>query len=253
MRRKPLSVVSVGYARQGRCECGKIAPSDFDIMLKKVGEKPMTSPCFHILDGDRAGVQIELDQFPFTIGRARDCNFVIDSSDVSRLHAQFDFDHQQVYITDLGSTNGTMLNNMVLEPKKKMRLRAGDEINVGNVTRLFFDDPATTAQISKVVLPKAGLSIDDMAAQVFINGAKLDPPLSPSQFTLISLLFHNEDAVVTRDDIRRHVWGDDLEVTDQTIDALVSRLRKRLTEVDPEHDYIITRRGFGLMFRNSRQ
>jgi hypothetical protein len=211
-----------------------------------------TAPCLYVLDGDRRGQQVNLDHFPFTIGRAWDCDFVIDSQDISRLHLQFDFDHQQVYITDKGSTNGTYLNNHPVEPHRQTRLRAGDKINVGNVTNFQFDDPATTAQISEVRLPVPGLRMDDMAAQVYIRGEKLDPPLSPSQFSLLSLLVHNEDAVVTREDIRKYVWGDDLSVNDQTIDALVSRLRKRLIEADPEHDYIQTRRGFGLMFRNRR-
>jgi len=211
-----------------------------------------TAPCFYVNDGDREGSQIDLEHFPFSIGRARECDFVIDSPDVSRLHAQFEFDHQQVYIMDLGSTNGTYLNNHPLEPNKQARLRAGDEINIGNVALLLFDDPATTAQIAEVKLPTPGLRLDEMAAQVYIKGERLDPPLSPSQFTLLGLLVHNEDAVVTREDVRDYVWGADVDVNDQTIDALVSRLRKRLTEADEEHDYIVTRRGFGLMFRNRR-
>lgn len=212
-----------------------------------------TAPCFYINEGDRQGTQIDLAHFPFTIGRARECDFVIDSPDVSRLHLQFDFDHQQVTITDLGSTNGTYLNNHPLEAHRPERLRAGDAINVGNVMQLLFDDPATTAQINEVRLPTPGLRLDEMAAQVYVKGEKLDPPLSPSQFSLMSLLIHNEDAVVTREEVKRYVWGGDTEtVNDQTIDALVSRLRKRLNELDPEHDYIITRRGFGLMFRNRR-
>jgi DNA-binding response OmpR family regulator len=48
------------------------------------------------------------------------------------------------------------------------------------------------------------------------------------------------------------VWGSGEEVTDQTIDALVSRLRRRLLEADPDHDYVVTRRGFGLMFLNRK-
>lgn len=211
-----------------------------------------TAPCFYVVEDDRKDLQINLDHFPFTVGRARECDFVIDSPDVSRLHARFDFDHQQVYICDLGSTNGTYLNNYPLEPNKQTRLRAGDEINIGNVTRLIFDDPATTAQIAEVKLPTPGLRLDEMAAQVYVKGMRLDPPLSPSQFSLLSLLVHNEDAVVTREDVRKYVWGGDQGVNDQTIDALVSRLRKRLEEADPEHEYIVTRRGFGLMFRNRR-
>ena len=116
------------------------------------------------------------------------------------------------------------------------------------MARFIFDDPATTAQIPDVGI--TGLRIDDMAAQVYIQSELLDPPLSPSQFNLLSLLIHNEDAVVTRDDIRDHIWGVEEGVTDQTIDALVSRLRKRLSELDPDHEYVITRRGFGLIFQN---
>ncbi len=211
-----------------------------------------TAPCLHIKDGDREGNQIDLRTFPFTIGRARECHFVIDSPDVSRLHVEFGFDHQQVFVMDMGSTNGTYLNNHPLEPRRQTKLRAGDEINVGNVITFIFDDPATTAQISEVKLPVPGLRLDDSAAQVYLNGERLDPPLSPSQFSLLSLLFNNEDAVVTREDIRKYVWDGDLTVNDQTIDALVSRLRKRLMEADEQHDYIVTRRGFGLMFRNKR-
>lgn len=207
-----------------------------------------TAPCFHVKEGDSAGTVIQLTHFPFSIGRARECDFVIDSTDVSRLHAQFELDHQQIYIKDTGSTNGTLLNNRPLEPNKMTRVRAGDTIHIGNVATLLFDDPATTAQIPE--LGVAGLRIDDQTADVYVKGERLDPPLSPSQFNLLSLLMHNEDAVVTREDVKVEIWGDGVEVTDQTIDALVSRLRKRLFEADADHEYVVTRRGFGLMFRN---
>jgi DNA-binding response OmpR family regulator len=60
----------------------------------------------------------------------------------------------------------------------------------------------------------------------------------------------HENRIVSREEVRYYVWGPDEDVQEQTIDALVSRLRKRLNELDPEHDYIVTRRGFGLMFVN---
>jgi len=210
-----------------------------------------TAPCFYVMTGERQGLQVNLEHFPFTLGRAPECDFVVDASDISRLHAQFSFDHQQVYLTDMGSTNGTFLNNERLSPHVPMRLRAGNQIDLAHLITLSFDDPATTAQIEKVSLP--GLRLNESAAQVYIGGELLDPPLSPSQFSLMLLLVHNEDAVVTREDVRRYVWGEGTIVNDQTIDALVSRLRKRLLEADPDHDYIQTRRGFGLMFRNRRQ
>jgi DNA-binding response OmpR family regulator len=34
-------------------------------------------------------------------------------------------------------------------------------------------------------------------------------------------------------------------VSDDAIDALVRRLRQRLAEIEPEHDFVVTVRGYG--------
>jgi len=205
---------------------------------------------FVIKEGAREGKTVELIDFPFTIGRARDCDYVLDYTQISRLHARCTSDHLNIYLEDMNSTNGTFVNGRRLEPEELYRLRAGDEVNFGQVCTWVFDDPATTAQIDPVHWPKPGLEIDMAAARVMIGGAQLYPPLSPNQFSLLSLLIENAGRIVTRDEIVAYVWGPDEPVSDQTIDALVSRLRRRLQEVDPDHDYIITRRGFGLLFQN---
>jgi pSer/pThr/pTyr-binding forkhead associated (FHA) protein len=209
-----------------------------------------TPPCFYIKNASGESAKIELAHFPFTVGRARECDYVIDSSQVSRLHIQFDFDYQQVEIRDLGSTNGTYLNGERMTPHRNYKLRANDVVRIANDYSLTFDDPATTHQLEPQEMLPVALRIDVGSADVYILDELLDPPLSPSQFALLHLLVANEDTVVTRDDIRRHVWGEGEDVNDQTIDALVSRLRKRLQEADDTYDYIITRRGFGLMFHN---
>ncbi len=193
---------------------------------------------------------LPLERFPFIIGRARDCDLVIDSTQISRQHARLELDHEQVVFVDLGSTNGSFINGERLATHETRRLHAGDKINLGQVCTVEFDDPGTTLQVLPARLALSGMTLDEDAAQILIDGKVIDPPLSPGQFMLLALLSHNEGRVVTREQIREHVWGPHEEVTDQTIDALVSRLRKRLNEVDASHDYVVTRRGFGLMFRN---
>ncbi|NDJ75594.1 MAG: FHA domain-containing protein [Chloroflexi bacterium] len=205
---------------------------------------------FLIQDGDRAGKTVELSAFPFTIGRARDCQYVLDFTQISRLHAQCTRDHLNVFIEDMGSTNGTFVNDRRLEPGETYRLRAGDVVSFAQVCSWVFDDPVTTAQIDPVDMPIPGLELDEDAAQVWIAGAPLDPPLSPNQFILLALLVERAGRIVSRDEIVEFVWGPAKDVSDQTIDALVSRLRKRLQDADPAHDYLVTRRGFGLMFQN---
>ncbi len=205
---------------------------------------------FLIQEGYKAGKAIDLHVFPFTIGRSLDCHLVLDSTEISRLHARCTSDHLNIYIEDAGSTNGTFVNGRRLEAGERHRLRAGDEIRFAQVCTAIFDDPATTAQIDPVHLPVPGLVIDMDAARVLVGGTPLYPPLSPHQFALLSLLHSNAGRIVSREEVCAHVWGPDEEVSDQTIDALVSRLRKRLNEADPDHEYLVTRRGFGLMFQD---
>jgi DNA-binding winged helix-turn-helix (wHTH) protein len=208
-------------------------------------------PRLVLLDGFNPGCQaVAMESYPFTVGRARECSLVADHSQVSRQHARLILEHEQLVIIDLNSTNGTYVNGERLTPGQPRRLRAGDKISFAQVCTVEFDDPGTTVQMLPVRLPTEGLTLDEDGAQVMINGKRLDPPLSPGQFALMSLLTRHEGRVVTREELRNQVWGPGEDVTDQTIDALVSRLRKRLDEADPEFEYVVTRRGFGLMFRN---
>ena len=53
--------------------------------------------------------------------------------------------------------------------------------------------------------------------------------------------------VYSRNEVIAATWpGEDAEgVTDDAIDALVRRLRQRLAEIEPEHNFIVTVRGYG--------
>lgn len=52
---------------------------------------------------------------------------------VSRLHAQIHLEGENLYITDLGSTNGTYLSGQKLEPHTPALLRKGDELLIGRL------------------------------------------------------------------------------------------------------------------------
>jgi hypothetical protein len=64
----------------------------------------------------------------------------IDLDDgVSRRHAEIRFDGEGYTITDVGSTNGTLLNGAPLTPHQSVVLQAGDKIRVGERTELLFE------------------------------------------------------------------------------------------------------------------
>ena len=65
-----------------------------------------------------------------TIGRAAGCQVTIDDTYASQLHARVFQRDGQIYVEDLGSTNGTYLNrSKVTGP---MVVQRGDQLQIGN-------------------------------------------------------------------------------------------------------------------------
>jgi len=70
------------------------------------------------------------------IGRDPTCDIVLDAKRVSRRHAVIQFDGTTASIQDLGSTNGTMLNDDLLLPQAKP-LVDGDVVTISPVEITF--------------------------------------------------------------------------------------------------------------------
>jgi hypothetical protein len=75
-----------------------------------------------------------LDQIVMGIGRSEDNQIVIEDSQISRHHARIELKNEELYITDLGSSNGTSINGAAIEPELQHRLKPGDVINMGNAS-----------------------------------------------------------------------------------------------------------------------
>jgi pSer/pThr/pTyr-binding forkhead associated (FHA) protein len=65
-----------------------------------------------------------------TIGRAVRADFVVDVPLVSRLHCRITADDTGIDVFDLGSTNGTFVNDRRVQ---KARLVVGDRLRVGRL------------------------------------------------------------------------------------------------------------------------
>lgn len=52
----------------------------------------------------------------FLLGRIEKCDFVMNDFSISREHAKINVEEGKFFITDLGSTNGTWINGIRLEP-----------------------------------------------------------------------------------------------------------------------------------------
>jgi len=76
----------------------------------------------------RRGETFTLDD-EITIGRGGGCGMVLDDTFVSQVHARVFRRDGGVYIEDLGSRNGTLLNGRPLSTAQ--RLRRGDRVQFG--------------------------------------------------------------------------------------------------------------------------
>lgn len=85
-------------------------------------------------DGGREIEQIELESFPFTLGRNEACDYQIQSSRVSREHAEISRTAGGFSVRDCGSTNGTFVNGQKIQ---ETRLCAGDLLAIADVEFTF--------------------------------------------------------------------------------------------------------------------
>lgn len=85
--------------------------------------------------GDHIARSCELDSDLVVIGRNPDCEISLPSSTVSRRHAQIRREGSRFHLTDLNSTNGTLLNREPVIGEELLHDR--DEIGVG-IYRLIF-------------------------------------------------------------------------------------------------------------------
>lgn len=83
----------------------------------------------HMVQGHRVGAQIRVGPGHWTIGRAPDCDVVVDDDGVSRRHARIEIGAHGVVVADIGSTNGTWVNGRRL--RQPHMLMAGDELRMG--------------------------------------------------------------------------------------------------------------------------
>lgn len=90
-----------------------------------------------IKEGPGTGALIVLDQARVIVGRDPSCDLMIDDAEVSRRHARLIARNGGYAIEDLGSTNGTFINEQRI--KSVMPLKTGDSIRLGDRVVVGFE------------------------------------------------------------------------------------------------------------------
>jgi hypothetical protein len=215
--------------------------------------------------GSLTGQRWQIDR-ALTLGRDTACDIVVQDRQISRYHARLTLDPEGVVLEDLGSKNGTFCNNKLIEGP--VRLEDGDMIQVALTQQFVFLASDATMPLDSGMLPKPAkpgtgslpqerpgrLYLDSRSRRVWIGREEVLPPLSAPQFRLLQLLYERPGQVVSRSELVNTVWGENESqgVSEQALDALVRRLRDRLSLLDPGHVYLVTIRGHGLRLDNPK-
>ena len=94
-------------------------------------------PSLRILSGSLENQEIELTPDAMTVGRSSACNIKIGDAGVSSRHAKIWCEDGEYYLMDLGSTNGTFVNDKDVDREK---LSDGDVITFGMTRAAFVGD-----------------------------------------------------------------------------------------------------------------
>ena len=98
-------------------------------------------------------------------------------------------------------------------------------------------------QDSDSVIKFNTLQVNKLSKRCFIDGQEIQ--LTRKEFDILELLLSNRGKILSREQIMKHVWREEVVVLDRTIDVNITRMRKKLKEYG---NNIITRTGYGYGF-----
>lgn len=90
------------------------------------------------------------------------------------------------------------------------------------------------------ILTAGAIALDTRQMRVLLDGAPIS--VSPLEYRLIGYLLHHKGRVVPPSELIEHLYGDDDARDANALEAVVTRLRRKLGQ-----DFIETRRGFGYL------
>jgi predicted component of type VI protein secretion system len=187
-----------------------------------------------------------LEKDDYLIGSEPPADLVVPLSRVSPLHARIIRDGYGYVIHDLDSRNGTFINGKPIGADLQP-LKDGDQIGLGGTIALHFHHASTVA-VAERLDSRSGVWVDVSVQEAWVDGRRIEPPLSPAQLALLALLHRAAGQAVARPQIVAAVWPDANPegIGGHAIEALAKRLRARLREIQPEREYLKVLRGHQL-------
>lgn len=87
------------------------------------------------------------------------------------------------------------------------------------------------------------IEVDLINKRVQVAGKRLD--LTKKEYKILKLFLENQGKIYSRDDLLHLVWGDEVVVSERTVDVNITRLRNKLGQYGK---YLKNKTGFGYFF-----
>lgn len=173
----------------------------------------MPNPVLIFIHGPAAGRRVTLDADEMTIGRSNRNDLVLQDPLVSRVHAIMMKRAGTVLIEDLGSHNGTYVNEERLQGLRQ--LHHNDRLTIG-ASKVLYEDPALTQEPETQV---SELPASVVVANGHDDGPYVDVAFTQRQLQVLRLLARG---------LKNRDIGERLNVTERTVKAYLSSIFEKL-------------------------
>ena len=138
-------------------------------------------PAFVVVSGPNLGASYLLNSSTVRIGRDSRCEIHFDDTETSRKHAEIEVVGESYVLTDLKSSNGTIVNGQTIETKI---LLDGDRVQIGKQILVFRLREAIPSATDKDYLQRSVSIVPDhdLENSQIISRADLSDPVGETEF-----------------------------------------------------------------------
>lgn len=171
--------------------------------------EPTGAACLVVYYGQQIGRRFFLDKPELVIGRSDTTDVRVDQDSVSRQHASIKLESHRYMLQDLGSTNGTFINDMQIE---KRALQDGDLIRIGQTIFKYLSGSNIETKYHEEIYHLA--ATDGLTGahnhRFFLEALEHELYRSVRYERWLSLIMIDIDHFKKLNDTRSHLAGDDV-------------------------------------------
>ena len=96
---------------------------------------------------------------------------------------------------------------------------------------------------NKSIMQFNGIDLDTVRKRLIINDERVE--LTKKEYEILKMLLENQGKVFSREDLLMRIWGQDVIVTERTVDVNITRLRTKLGQFG---SFLRNKTGYGYFF-----